>query len=429
MGLGKTAKGFYTLYALVVVGAVALLYYLRPVFTPGTAIGLVFFMGLTLLTEAMAIRLPRGGGTVSVGFVVIYASLLIFGPGAGGLVAALGTFQLDQLTRQRIVTVIFNRAQLGLAAALAGLVYVGLGGLPGAVRLPHDIAALFMSGLTYAAVNILITVFGFSLLRGLSPWNTWVVNFRWFTPTYLVFIPVGILIAIIYPVTSYIGVLLFLFPLLIARYTFRRYMDMREAYRSTIRALAAALDAKDPHTLGHAERVAKYAVAIGRRLNLSEDQVELLEYVGVLHDIGKIGIGDAILNKPGIFTCEEYEEMKKHPVIGAEIIASIQLLGKAAAWVRYHHERYDGTGFPEGLKGTEIPFGARIMAVADAFDAMTSDRPYKKALSLQDSRRELVTCSGRQFDPQVVQAILQVLAEPTTGIAISPAGFTTGYTD
>lgn len=413
---------FAVFYSLLVSGGVALLAWQLPPLTPQMAAEVLFFIALTMLSEAMAVRLPRGGGTVSVSFIVIFAGILVFGPGMGGLIAALGTLRKNVLTGEvALPAVIFNRAQLVLASALAGLVFFALGGTAGVVRLPADIPGFFLSGLTFATVNISCTVVAISLLQGISPWNTWLADFRWLTPTYMVFMPIGILIALIYPEAGWMGVLLFLFPLLIARYTFRRYLDMREVYRSTIRALAAALDAKDAYTLGHAERVAKCAVALGRKLQLPEDQVELLEYVGILHDIGKIGIEDAILNKPGIFTCEEYEEMKKHPVIGAEIIAGIQLLGKAASWVRYHHERFDGTGFPEGLVGHDIPLGARIMAVADAFDAMTSDRPYKKALTTEESRREVMACAGKQFDPVVVQALLEIIAEPTTPQSVAPA--------
>jgi putative nucleotidyltransferase with HDIG domain len=185
------------------------------------------------------------------------------------------------------------------------------------------------------------------------------------------------------------------------------YNNMKDSYKSTIKALSTALDAKDSYTGGHSAQVTKYALPIAREMGLDKEFIEKLEYAGLLHDIGKIGIIENILNKKGRLTDEEFEIIKKHPVIGAEILESIPFLGEIVPMVKYHHERWDGRGYPEGLKGEEIPLGARIISVADTFDAMTSDRPYRKGLPAEIAREEIEKNAGTQFDPKVVEAFLK----------------------
>lgn len=371
----------------------------------------VFFTLLVSLCEAMPVWLPRGGGTVSVSFIVIYATIILFGPAGGCFAAALGSLSLTELRTFPVRAILFNRGQLAICAGLSGAVFSLLSSPGAGLSFPRDLPALVLSGFTYGICNITLTLIYLSFYWGARPLNVWLTNFKWLVPVYFILMPIGVLLALVYTHIGVIGVILLLLPLAGARYSFQRYMDMREVYRSTISALSHALDAKDPHTYGHSERVAYYATAIARRLGLPEDQVEMLEYIGMLHDIGKIGIEDVILNKPGIFTPQEYEEMKRHVTIGADIIGKIHMLGKGADWVRYHHERYDGTGFPDGISGEKIPLGARIISVADAFDAITSDRPYKKARSVEECREELIRNSGTQFDPAVVKAVIALLDE------------------
>ncbi|GAW30520.1 HD-GYP domain-containing protein [Carboxydocella sp. JDF658] len=177
----------------------------------------------------------------------------------------------------------------------------------------------------------------------------------------------------------------------------------------TIKALMSALDAKDHYTAGHCMRVTDYALLLGRAVNLPQERLDLLEEAALFHDIGKIGIPEQILNKKDSLTTEEFEEMKKHPVIGAEIIASTRVFAEHAELVRHHHERYDGRGYPDGLKGEEIPIEARIMAIADTYDAMTSDRPYRSRMSKEKAINILLDCRGTQFDPQLVDVFVELI--------------------
>ena len=187
------------------------------------------------------------------------------------------------------------------------------------------------------------------------------------------------------------------------------YKHMQDTYLGTIQTLARAIDAKDPYTKGHSDRVTRYAVKIAREMHLSESAIRNIEYSALIHDIGKIGIQESILTKKGALSGTEYEIVKMHPLIGESIITPVKFLNGIAPLILYHHERFDGKGYLEGLRGEAIPLGARIISVADAFDAMTSDRPYRKALTRKKAREELEKESGKRFDPRVIEAFLRLL--------------------
>jgi hypothetical protein len=184
----------------------------------------------------------------------------------------------------------------------------------------------------------------------------------------------------------------------------RLYEAVRQDYVDVIQALAGAVDARDHYTREHSNRVSLYGVAIARQLKLDEAFIETVQFGGLLHDIGKIGIPDLILNKPGRLTADEFEIMKGHSALGAGLLRRVESLSHLVPLVLYHHERFDGRGYPEGLEGRKIPLGARILNVADSFETITSDRIYHKARSMQEGIEEIRRCSGGQFDPEIVAA-------------------------
>lgn len=198
----------------------------------------------------------------------------------------------------------------------------------------------------------------------------------------------------------------------------RAYGKLAQTAVQALYALAKALEARDPHTHGHSESVTKYATWIGEKLrgkqgweSVTLDTGKILKNGGLLHDVGKIGLIDGILNKPGKLTKEEWAKVKQHPVQGAHILEGVEEFKDYALVARHHHERWDGKGYPDGLKGKQIPAGARILAVADAYDAMTSDRPYRKAIPPIEAAKELVRCKETQFDAEAVDAFLRALKE------------------
>ncbi|KPL88679.1 hypothetical protein SE16_05875 [Ardenticatena maritima] len=184
----------------------------------------------------------------------------------------------------------------------------------------------------------------------------------------------------------------------------RAQEEIKQSYDVTLMALSSALDLRDTATEGHSIRVAKIALEIGKEMRLSDEELQVLWRGALLHDIGKIGVPDRILHKPGMLTPEEWEIMRQHTIWGAEILKHIPFLAPAIPVVKYHHENWDGTGYPEGLKGEEIPLMARIFMVADTYDAITSDRPYQKGRSPEEALRIIREQAGKRFDPKVVRA-------------------------
>jgi HD-GYP domain-containing protein (c-di-GMP phosphodiesterase class II) len=186
------------------------------------------------------------------------------------------------------------------------------------------------------------------------------------------------------------------------------YKELKDTFLGTAGALSDTIEAKDTYTGGHTQRVMDWSLAIGWRLGLSPEEMEDLKLAAILHDIGKIGVEDEVLRKQGRLNQEEKRKMQQHSIIGPNIVKRVRQLHPIIPGIRHHHEMYDGGGYPDGIKGEEIPLMARIIAVADAFDAMTSDRPYRKGLGMGNALREIQKFSGKQFDPNVVQALVSV---------------------
>lgn len=370
----------------------------------------IFFIILYLLLENVDVTLPNNKGSVSVGYAASLAITLLFGPGA----AAWGNFAtiLHKRTwehRKALHKPLFNVAQLTLAAGGAGYAYQFFGGITGQVALLRDFYAIMMSILVYFFINFVLVMGIFYLAQRMSFFNVWFIVFRWVIPNYLAVSPLGVLIAAIYVSMGIPAVVLLMIPLMLARHTYALYMEMRSQHISTIKALTKAIDAKDHYTHGHSERVAEHAVAIAAEMKLPEDFQEKLEYLALMHDIGKISTPETILNKPSKLSDEEFILIRNHPEVGAEIIKDIKFIGAHADIVRHHHERIDGGGYPGGITGEKISLGAKILCVADAFDAMTSARIYSTPKSKQEAVAELERCCNTQFCQDVVKAFVKVL--------------------
>ena len=195
---------------------------------------------------------------------------------------------------------------------------------------------------------------------------------------------------------------------------------LQELLLNVIRSMALALEARDPYTKGHSERVAVHSMAIAERLLLPQDQISRIQLAGLLHDIGKIGVREDVLMKVGRLTDDEYTDMKRHPEVGASILRPIAQFEDIIECVLYHHERVEGNGYPRGLNGPDIPLGAKILAVADAFDAMTSDRAYRARMTVEEAIDELIRCRGTQFEPIVADAFIKTIRTMDPGDAALP---------
>ncbi len=393
--------------AIIAAGLAFLVWLVPPALMQVPWLEVLFFVAFTMATEAMPVYLPREI-TVSVSFCVIYAVLLIHGPGVASLAAAMGAL-VGNRPGTPWYRIAFNFAQLSLSAGIAGMVFLWAGGEVGHLKvLPHMLPIL-AGALSYFFVNSILIAIAAGLSQDLSPVDIWVSRIGSVVVNYLVLIPLGVLIAILFLRDGIAGVLLLVVPLALARFSFQQYVDMRNVYLDTIRAIAATVDAKDSYTRGHSERVRGHSVAIAKEMGLPEGEQEIIEYMALLHDTGKIGISEAILNKNCCLTEEEYKLVQEHPLIGAQIVSEIGRFKETSAIVRHHHEHYDGGGYPDGLAGEEIPLGARIITVADAYDAMTSERPYRGPRTNEEALAEIQANAGRQFDPEVVRAFMRVM--------------------
>jgi putative nucleotidyltransferase with HDIG domain len=404
----RASVKFYVL-ALTFLGFYLLFRY-QPVLNEPQTAKLLFFMLIVMAAEQFQVAMPWRESYVSVGFALILAAILIFGPVAAWP-AAIGQITLKDIkfSPRYFYRTFFNVAQIAVCTVAAAEVYLYLGGVPEEIVFPRNLLAIIATCIVYFLLNVSFMVIVLSLSQNTSALKLWALNFKWVLPNYLALSPLGVLVALLYVQVGTPGVLLLFLPLLLARHTFMQYTEMRNTYLSTIKAFVKAIDAKDKYTSGHSERVAYYAVEIGRELRLSEEKLEKLEYLALLHDIGKIAVAESVLNKKGKLIAEELNLIRAHPQIGANIVEGIKFIGSDANIIRYHHEWVNGRGYPAGIDGEKIPLGAKIVSVADAFDAMTSKRVYRDAMSVEKAVEELRRCSGTQFDPQIVEALVKVL--------------------
>lgn len=376
---------------------------------------LLFWSLLAIVVESLLIALPNNTIGVSVGSAINIASIITGGPLIGTTSAFIGIlFRVPKITGRGymhlfntpIYKTIFNISQSVIVTTAMGLLYVYTGGIIGQVSLLPTILIVVLGTI----FNTIIISKLMSSLMEESFIKVWASNIKGIFPNALAVGTIGIIIAIAFIGYGYGAVILFFGPLLLARYSFKLYMEMRNLYISTIQTLNSAMEAKDPYTHGHASRVEKYSVDLAEAYGLGFESIQNIKNAAILHDIGKIGVNDNILNKATKLSRDEYEQIMKHPSLGAEIISKVDFLKKVSGSIRHHHERYDGKGYPDGLSGDDIPLEACIIAIADAYDAMTADRPYRKALSKEKALEEIENNAGTQFHPELARKFVEILS-------------------
>jgi len=407
-------------------------FFLRPIHDP---VGLAVVVLLAGLTEALSVRLYFGGW-VSVSFVGTAMAAVLFGPPGAVTVAAviaLVGWLSDERSPRKLV---FNFGHETLAAFVAAVLVVGVQAALGSY-LPRSVLALVEGGLAslalFAVDGVAVAAI-ISLTAQRSFGTTFRGNIGWLFPYYGVLGLVAGGLAVIFHELGVAAVAVMVLPLVLARYSVTQFVErtrenvvrlersneqlhrayieirdmseqLRDAYTGTLESLVTALDVRDQETKGHSVRVAHHAMDIAKLLGIKDEEELLTIYRGALmHDVGKIGVPDAILLKPDRLTEEEWEFMRRHPAMGYRILAQVPYLRPAAKIVLAHHERWDGKGYPRGLAGEAIPLGARIFAVCDTYDAIISDRPYRRGQSPEAALAEILRCAGTQFDPEVVEA-------------------------
>ncbi len=421
--------------------------YVLCVFLAGIAAVAVFaprldtsdLFGLVVL-GALAIGFGRtripiyGDTTVSIAMVGDFAVAFLFGPAGAVIVSPFVTLSTNSsgLWYKRLFNV---GSDVLVNVATASFVWALMGGR---LNLHAWIIPIALGGVAiYYVLNISLVTLAVSLSTRTPIRQVWREKFEWLVPHYVVFGFLGLALAAAYDALGFAGLLAFVAPPLMMRLSIKQYIDktaenveelrktnrelqkanrdilhmanqLRETYDGTLEALVSALDARDRETKGHSLRVARYMMEIAYHMGVEPGTDEWVDMQrgALLHDVGKIGVSDTILHKPGPLTEEEWADMRRHPKTGHDMLKDISFLRGAAEIVLAHHERFDGKGYPRGLAADEIPLGARIFVIADTFDAMTSDRPYRRALSPEVSREEVIKCSGSQFDPRCAQAFL-----------------------
>ena len=411
MGINTKTKVYL---GFLVALAITLYIYLALNFSLGPVGLLAFWSILAIVVESLLIPLPNNIIGVSVGYAINIATIIIGGPLLATTVAGLGFLcRAPKITGRGYVHIfnlpphksVFNVSQSIIVTALISLIYISFGGKVGVFSLIPTILIL----LTGVVINTSI-ISGFLSISGNSRFiNTWIANIKGVFPSAVAVGTMGIIIALAFIGYGYGAVILFFGPLLLARYSFKLYIEMRNLYLSTIQALNKTVEAKDPYTSGHANRVEKFAVELAEAYHLPFESVQNIKTASILHDIGKIGINDSILNKATRLSQEEFHEIMRHPSIGADIISKVDFLKDITTIVKHHHERFDGKGYPDGLHGDEIPIEAAILTIADSYDAMTSDRPYRKALTQEEAFEELKRNAGTQFHPQLVETFISIM--------------------
>jgi putative nucleotidyltransferase with HDIG domain len=392
---------------------------------------------LTVLAELMPVNI-YGDTQITPGDVPLTGIIILFGlPGiaiAAPLAAALG------ISHHR-----FNLKRMAHGAALLTIIY-GVGAATYSVISIVDpekvvwtmVPAVLAASAVSFILNALLVGLENMLRTGQAMRAFWEKH-SWLAPSYMVLGLIGLALTASYMALGIPGVLAFVAPAIMMRISMKQYVDktkenvgklemqndalrtanievrrvseeLRTSYDGTLEALVAALDARDQETKGHSLRVSRYMLEIAREMGVVEGTQEWVDMQrgSLLHDVGKIGVSDAILLKPGKLTDDEWELMRKHPEIGYHMLRQVKFLQGPAEIILAHHERWDGQGYPKGLHEDEIPLGARIFSVVDTFDSMTSDRPYRKALSTLTAMNEIMACAGSQFDPVVVEAFLDI---------------------
>ena len=385
-------------------------------FNPANALLLLGVFLATVLTSGWKVRLPSVFATLSVNFLFILIGIVLFSLPEAILLSVAGTI-VQCLWRPRhrpqAIQIAFSACSIILAALGAHVVFHGpLKHLLGEV----DSLLIAVAAIVYFLINTLLIAGVIALTESKQVHKIWSDTYLWILPYQLVFASVVWLIVIVSRQNTWHSALVLLPLVYFVHRSYKMYVDRLEEDKihveaiaslhfRTIEALALAIEAKDATTGKHLQRVRVYATEIGKELKLSPSELDALQAASLLHDIGKLAVPEHIISKPGRLTPEEFEKMKIHPLVGAEILEEVKFPYPVVPIVRAHHEKWDGTGYPYGLAGEEIPIGARILSVVDCLDALASDRQYRRALPLDKALEVVIAESGKSFDPRVVDVM------------------------
>ncbi|MGM0365126.1 MAG: HD-GYP domain-containing protein [Actinomycetota bacterium] len=404
----KLALQFYV-YAVFLIG-IFLLGYILYEYGNVSWLGVVLFGFLVFASDNLSSPLPKTG-SVSVNFGITLASLIIYGPATAAVVTLISIFNIkDCLKKVPYYKHLFNAGQYLVSIGLSSIIFERLFTRDSNNFLSvTNIGTIFLCAFVFFFFNTILTTGAISLSESVGFFNVWIFNFAWLIPFHVFLTLMAIAISFLYSTYGPFTLIFTSLPLIIAQYTYLLRIKERKALLSSILQIVKIMEAKDVYTAGHSIRVAQYSEEIARELKLNEYDIEIIKNLANLHDIGKIQVDLSVLNKPGSLSDKDWIEVKKHPEIGYEIVKEITFLKDAATAILYHHEKIDGSGYPRGIKGDKIPLFAKILCVADSYDAMTTNRPYTRALTEEEAICELKKNAGTQFDAEVTDAMVKIL--------------------
>ncbi|MFI7424823.1 HD-GYP domain-containing protein [Nonomuraea sp. NPDC049684] len=365
---------------------------------------------LFLVCESMPTLLNVEQFAVSVSFSASLAAVVLIGPEGAALVGL--TAAVSVRPGLPLIKRLFNGAQFAICGYASGWVYEWLHGAVGVPRVNEFdslIGPYAAATAVFVPLNIVLTLTMISLATSVRATEVPLRGMVQFLLSYLGYGTFGLLVAGLWATVQSISAVLVLMPLFVARWAFGQYHAQQRSYDATIAALCQAVETKDYYTRGHCTRVSLASSMIAEEIGMRLERLRAIRYAGMLHDVGKLGVPTKVLQKDGPLTEGELAAIQLHPMRGLEIVRGIGFLDEAYAGIMHHHERHDGTGYPMGLAGDEIPEFAKVIAVADAFDSMTSDRSYRGARPVEVAVEELRKCSGTHFDPVMVAAFIRAL--------------------
>lgn len=401
----------YLLVGLVTLASAALLFFpewVLPAPRLWNALAAFAILGIVCDSFSFNIPFPFGKVTTSVGFIPLIASIILFPHPWPMAIAGLTALVVDTFVRHKpTVRVWFNTAQYMLATGLASLAYARLGGVVSMDEFDFHLLPFASLVVTFFLVNQGSVALAVSFSSGVSVREAWDRICKDAFATDLLSSTLAILLVFLYVKLQLIGLGIVALPFLLVRQLYQMNFQLQEELEEKLELMVKAMEARDPYTSGHSRRVSEYALAIARELRLSTNDVDGIKRAALLHDVGKIYEEFApLLRKQGKLTAEEMIIMQTHVVRSGQLVSTAtRLRGSVEAMIRHHHENFNGTGYPDGLAGDRIPLGARIIMIADTIDAMTTDRPYRRAMTLARALDELEKYAGLQFDPMLVQLV------------------------
>jgi len=402
-----------TLYYVIstFIAGLILLLYITFKYKNFSILGFLYFGVLILLADIY--EAPLNKGKVSILSGLELACLFIYGPTTASWVMLVILLNIREwLEKTPWYKFMFNVGQFLISIGLSGIIYKSINPTKqiGVFKIDlNHLLAILLSSVVFFIANTLLTAGVIGVSEKINFFNLWIYNYLWLIPFHFLLTALAVIVAYLHQIYGFVTLLLTTIPLMLTQYVYSLRAREKQALLQNVINLVRVIEAKDKYTAGHSMRVAEYAEKVARKLRLSEFEIELLKNAAYLHDIGKIRTDLSILKKPKKLRLDEWDQIKEHPTIGFEIISDMAIPKSVGLAILYHHEKYDGSGYPGKLEKDKIPLFARILCVVDSFDAMVTTREYKRTFTMEEAAQELRKEAGTHFDPKIVNIFCKIL--------------------